>query len=466
MSLAQLISILQARKWIAIWVFLVTVIVATVISILLPNTYKATTSVVINSKGVDPVTGFAMPASLMPGYMGTQIDIITSKRVALDVVKKIGITNNQSAIDKFMEATEGRGGIESWYADLFLKNLEITPSLKSSVVEIGYSASDPSFAASIANAFAEAYIDTSLKLKTQPVKEAAGFFDNQMEELRANVEKAQLKLSAFQRENGITSQTGRLDLEMLRLQELSSQLIVAQADTYNAKSNREQLRRGDISQSPQILASPLIQSLKSNLIASESELADISLRLGENHPAYKAKLDEVRKLKASISSESQKASGGVGQSEKISRQRENEIRTAVAAQKERVLQLKSVQDEMAVLEREAESAQRIYESTLLKFGQTSIESKSGNTDITILTRALPPIDHSSPKRKLNVLISIFLGGFLGVVFAVFSELMDRKVRSAQDLSDLIDLPVIGDLSNQDQSISVFKKIFTRNKTFA
>ena len=76
MTFSQLIAILIARKWIAIWVFFLTVLVATVVSFLLPKTYTATASLVINSKGADPVTGFMLPATLMPGYMATQVDII------------------------------------------------------------------------------------------------------------------------------------------------------------------------------------------------------------------------------------------------------------------------------------------------------------------------------------------------------------------------------------------------------
>ncbi len=70
MSFSQLLSILLARKWIFIWVFFITVLVTTIVSFLLPKTYSATATLVINSKGADPVTGFMLPATLMPRYAG------------------------------------------------------------------------------------------------------------------------------------------------------------------------------------------------------------------------------------------------------------------------------------------------------------------------------------------------------------------------------------------------------------
>jgi uncharacterized protein involved in exopolysaccharide biosynthesis len=45
--------------------------------------------VLLNAKGVDPVTGVTLPGQLLPGYMATQVDIITSKNVALRVVDRL-----------------------------------------------------------------------------------------------------------------------------------------------------------------------------------------------------------------------------------------------------------------------------------------------------------------------------------------------------------------------------------------
>ncbi|MGZ8271798.1 MAG: Wzz/FepE/Etk N-terminal domain-containing protein, partial [Methylophilus sp.] len=312
MSFSQLLAILNARKLIALWVFLVTVLVTTVVSFILPDTYTATTSLVINAKGADPVTGFMMPATLMPGYMATQADIIQSQNVALKVVDKLGIEKNPAAIDKYVKATKGKGDIKLWYAQQFMESLDVEPSRESDLIDISYSGAEPAFAATMANAFAQAYIETNLQLKTDPAKSAAGFFDKQVKGLREHVEKAQAKLSAYQKEHEITSDTGRLDVEMARLNELSSQLVLAQSQTYDSTSRRTQLSKGVASESPEILANSLIQGLKSQLVQAEAKLSDISQRLGENHPQYQAAQDEVNNIRKSIQAEITKTSGGVG----------------------------------------------------------------------------------------------------------------------------------------------------------
>ncbi|HEY0563550.1 MAG TPA: chain length determinant protein EpsF [Methylophilus sp.] len=446
MTFSQLISVLVARKWIALWVFGLTVLVTTILSFLLPKTYTASTTLVINAKGADPVTGITLPATLMPGYIATQLDIIASRNVALKVVDALQVANNPTARERFMEATDGEGDIRDYYADQFLENLEVKPSRESSVIELSYQGPDPDFSAALANAFANAYIDTSLQLKVEPAKQAALFFDNQIKGLRERVESAQVKLSEFQRMHGITASEGRLDVEMARLDELSSQLVSAQAQTYDSNSRQTQIKRGGASESPEVLASGLIQGLKSQLVLAETRLNEASQRLGVNHPQYQAAMKDVANLRGAIQTETAKTRGSVGQVAQVSQLREGEIKAALEAQKQRILQLKNQQDEMAVLVREVDSAQRIYDNALLRFGQTSLESQSGQTDVSVLNPAVPPMKHSSPKITINIVLSILLGGLLAVGFAVAAEMLDRRVRSAEDLAKLVALPMLAALT--------------------
>ncbi|OQW68932.1 MAG: chain length determinant protein EpsF [Proteobacteria bacterium ST_bin12] len=456
MSFSQLLSILMARKIIAIWVFCVTVLVTTVVSVLLPKSYTATASLVINSKGADPVTGLTLPATLMPGYMATQVDIIQSHNVALKVVAKLGVANSDAAKATFEKATNGEGNINDWFADRFLQNLSVKPSRSSDVIEIGYEGADPNFAADLANAFAEAYINTNLQMKTEPAKQAAAWFDQQIKGLRQNVEQAQAKLSAFQQENGIAFSGERMDTEAARLSELSSQLVMAQAQTYDSTSRQSQLKRGSASESPEILANGLIQGLKSQLVQAETRLNEVSQRLGVNHPQYQAAQSDVTSLRDLIRVETSKTSNSVGQTARVSQQKEAEINASLAQQKERVLKLKSQHDEMAVLEREVEGAQRMYDNALLRFGQTNLESQSGQTDVSVLNPAIAPLKHSSPKILLNIALSVFLGGLLGVGFVLVAEMFDRRVRSAEDLRQLLNMPVLGELSSHAKKSRNFK----------
>ena len=119
----------------------------------------------------------------------------------------------------------------------------------------------------------------------------------------------------------------------------------------------------------------------------------------------------------------------------------------MAAQKAKVLVLNKQRDELNVLRRDIESAQRAFEVVSQRASQTNIESQTNQTNISVLNPASAPSDPSKPRVLLNILVSIFLGTLLGVGLALMLELMNRRVRSADDLSEALNMPVLGSIAS-------------------
>ena len=422
---------------------LVTVSVTVVVSLLLPKTYKATSSLLLNYKGVDPVTGLTMPGQLLPGYMATQIDIISSKNVALHVVDSLRLADSPAVVAQFNEATEGKGTVRDWLADLLLAKLEIVPSRESSVVDISFKGADPQFVAAVANAFADEYQKINIQLKVDPMKKASAYFSDQIKLLRDNVEVAQSRLSKYQQEHGIVSIDNRLDVESNRLNDLSAQLVGAQGQAMEATSRQRMAQGSNATESPDVAANPLIQSLKVNLGSAESKFAEVSQRLSVNHPQYQSAKAEVDKLRADLQAQLRIASNSVGNNAQIMQQREGAIRAALAEQKTKVLELNRTRDEMGVLAKDVESAQRAFDVASQRFSQTKIEGQSDQSDISVLNPAVPPIKPAGPRIMINTVLAIFLGSMLGLAFSVLAEMLNRRVRSEGDLQDVLQVPVLG-----------------------
>jgi succinoglycan biosynthesis transport protein ExoP len=445
MNFSQFLLILRARKYIALITLLVTVATTVVISLLLPKTYRATSSVVLNYKGVDPVTGMTLPGSLLPGYMATQVDIISSKTVAMKVVERLGLDKNAAVVEQFRDATDGRGTVRDWLADLLLKKLEIEPARESSVVAISFKGNDPQFAAAVANAFTEEYQRISLQLKVDPMKKATAYFNDQGKLLRDNVEVAQSRLSKYQQEHGIVSVDNRLDVESARLNDLSAQLVGAQTQVAEANSRRSMALGSEGAESPDVSGNPLVQNLKISLSNAEAKFADISQRLEKNHPNYQSAKAEVDKIRADLQAHMRSSSNSVGNNAAILQQREATIRAALAAQKEKVLELNRTRDEMNVLAKDVESAQRAFDTAMQRLSQTRIEGQSEQSDIAVLNVAVPPIEPAGPKVLLNTLLAIFVGTVLGVGTALLVEMLNRRVRSQTDLVEITGVPVLGSI---------------------
>lgn len=442
MTLTQILLALRARYRIILLLLALTVAAAFVVSLVMPKTYKATTSVVLNGKGIDPVTGNNVPTQLMPGYLPTQVDIVSSKAVALQVVHDLKLAENPDVRERFARIDHGNMTIQDWLADGLRANLKVEPARESSVLNITFTGEDPQYVAAVANAFTSAYQQISVQLKVAPAQKATEYFNAQIKQLRDKFESAQNKLSAYQKQHSIFSSNDQLDVETARMNDLSSQLVTAQALAMEASSRQNQVK-SNAANSPDVLNNPLIQSLKSRVAEAEAKFADVSARLGQNHPQYIAAKSELDEVRASLNRQIGLASQGIVGNARIQQQREAELRAALNAQKAKVMQLNSARDEMNVLANEMENAKKAYETAQQRLTQNTLEGQSTQSDIAVLTAATAPLHPSSPRLFLNLLVALVVGTILGIVAAIAMELLDHRVRSSDDLTRLFGLPLIG-----------------------
>ncbi len=442
MSPLQLLSILRARWKIGLAILLLTVVTTIAVSVNLPKGYTATSAVLVDIRP-DPVAGVVVQGgTAAAAYLATQMDIMVSDRVARRVVQNLKLAENPDTRQQWMEGTQGTGDIEAWLAGLLSKKLVVTPSRESSVVSVSYSAGDPNFAALIANAFVQAYVDTTLDLRVDPAKRYSSFFDERSKQLRDDLEAKQTKLSAYQRERGILGNDERFDIETARLTELSSQLVTLQALSADSSSRSAQARVA-ADRMQEVLTNPTVNGLRAEASRLEARVQEMSARLGESHPQLielKANLGEVR---SRLQTEIGRVSSSVSVANSINRGREAEIRAALEAQRVKLLKMKGERDDLAVLQRDVESAQRSYDAILARLSQTSLESQNTNTNISVLSPAAAPTSPSSPKVALNTILAIAVGTMLAVAAALLVEWVDRRVRTTDDVVAALDLPMIG-----------------------
>jgi len=437
MNLKQILSLLRARYKAALLVMLAIVAAAVVAATQLPKQYVASTSLVVDVRNRDPVA-----AMLLPGSIGTQLDIIKSERVAQKVVAILGLDQNPTVQEQWHKSTDGKGQIIAWLAGLLQANLTVKPGGDSNVVNIEYKAADPDFAASVANAFAQAYIDATIELKVEPARQYARWFAQQGKALRESLEKAQARLSAYQREKGIVSKDERLDTETAKLAALTSQLTVIQGQTADARS--KQNTSDSAGALPEELGNTVIAGLRASIAQKEASLKEAAVNLGKNHPQYRRMESELDELKLKLKAETQHVRGSFSASRAVGRDKERELRAAIEAQKRKVLKLGSERDQLAVLQRDVDVAQQAYDAVTQRFNQTSLESQATQANVSVLTPAVAPATPSFPKPLPKmVMLGLLLGAVLGLGAAFGLEMLDRRIRSADDLAEMLQLPVLG-----------------------
>jgi len=458
--LSQYLRILWARKWLLLVTFLVIAATGIAITLLMPRQYTAETSLVVEMR-IDPALGALAPALASPSYIQTQIEILKSERVASRAVTILGVERSKDAVEQWRNETKMKIPLARYFAGVLSRGLSVEPPHGSNIINLSFSAPDPIFAQATANAFAQAYMDVSVELRVAPARQSAGFLKEQTESLRADLEKAQTQLSKFQQSKGIAITDERLDQETARYNALIAQLAMAQAERVDFET-RQRNSGSDVS--PDVLQSPAIINLKSQIASAETKLTEISSIVGKNHPQRLQLEAQIGELKRQLAAETRRVAGGATTSSRGSSQKVTELQIMVDMQKKALLAMRSDRDQIAVYQRDVDAAQRAYDAVTQRLGITNLEGLNNQANTRLLSPAVEPLEPSRPRIPLGIAASILGGLAVGVLAALGMEMMDRRVRQPQDLIVVSGVPVIGVLRPQGSKQPIFRRLLLINNT--
>ncbi|MDB6002824.1 MAG: chain-length determining protein [Rhizobacter sp.] len=442
MTIPQIFIVLRARWRLAVLVLLSVVAAVLAVNLLRTPQYTASASVLLDVKSPDPIAGVVLPGMTALSYMSTQLGVIQSERVALRALKSISMGDEATLRANWMESTDGKGDFQTWLASFLLLKLDVTPVKDSNLILVSYTSSNPEFAAQAANAFVKAYIDTTVDLRAEPAKQYNSFFDERAKHLREELEAAQARLSAYQRKAGIVATDERLDVENQRLAELTTQMVVLQGIA-SESGNRQGQLGANPDQMSEVLNSPLIIGLTSDLSRQESRLTELSATLGERNPQVQQVRSTVQQLRSRIDAETKRVRASMTANNNVNQSRLTQLRAAVDEQRNKMLRLKGQRDEASVMVRDVENAQRAYDAIATRATQTSVESQATQTNVSVMKQAMPPSRPSSPRVLLNTVVGAFIGILLAVSVVLIRETFDRRLRTDVEVMQVLRQPLLG-----------------------
>jgi succinoglycan biosynthesis transport protein ExoP len=432
MSLSQFLSILRARRGLALMILLATLVLALGWVLLRPASYKAIAPVLVDVQRPDPTNGPASYAYVQglvaPSFMATQIDIIKSERVAERASQLL--PKDQPPMKALAEKAQGKPTPAQWIAHALQERLEVKPARESNIINITWTGRSPGEAARVANAFAQAYLETTLDIKTDPAKKYTVWFDDQVKEARDRLEKSQQKLGAYQEKAGIVTADEKADFETTRLNDLLQQLSVAQS------------RGRGGSPAGASDASPLVNNLRQDVARLEAKIAQSSATMGSRHPEMQRMQSELSAMKNRLSEESSRVGITAAQSAEAAKARERELQAAIAEQKTRVLAMNKQRAEMNLLKADVDSAQKAFDTVTASAAQARLQSMSNQTNVMKLASAVEPLEQTGPSAIQAMLIGLGVGIILAIAGAFMAELANRRVRTAADLALVTHLPIL------------------------
>jgi chain length determinant protein EpsF len=438
MTFKHFFAALRYRIWLI--TAIVGVVLAAVVAVSLSMTprYSAQSRVLIDVKSPDPVAGSVLPAHLLASYIATQVELIGSERVALRVVERLGLARSPDVIRAYAERdVKGDESIELFVARLLLEGLKVRPSKDTNLLDIAFSSLDRQLVAPIANAFVDAYADETVDIRVGPARQSRDFFVEQANQYREVLQKATARLNEFRASRGLTSTDERDDIEMLRLQQLQSQLTEAQ------NSRIEATRRGDAATTArrdgssavsEVLGNSLIQSLKGELARTEARLQERSAVYGSDHPEMVRLRREIESIQTRLATETDAIVQSLARTSTVAAQREAELAEQVRRQRAVALGNKTSRETILTLQRDVDLAQRNFDSVSQRVTQASLESQATQANVSVVSRATTPALPSTPNLPLNVSIAVVLGSLLGVLAALVAESFHGRIRFAEDLA--------------------------------
>ena len=171
-------------------------------------------------------------------------------------------------------------------------------------------------------------------------------------------------------------------------------------------------------------------------------MQEAGANLGAQHPQMIRMQDELRAMKSRLGAETGSIGSSINTAYEVGRARERELQGAVNAQRARVMQFNRYRDELSVLRKDVDTAQKAYEAVAERASQSKLQALTNQTNIQRLATAIEPLEAKGPTTKVALAVAAAAGLLLALAGAILMELLNRRVRSVDDLSLATHLPIL------------------------
>lgn len=415
MSLNQILRILYAWRRFILLSCLGCCVIAVAAASRLPPRYESSARVEIDLIKPDPITGTIVSSRYAEAYSATQAALVRDYSVAGRAVDASGLLSSPQLAEQYRRSgADKRMNFRRWLADQVAGGTGIRLVDGSNILEIFYTAADPSMATAFADLVRSAYIDQDIAFNRSDAERASIWLADQTEDLRQRLAQAQATLTEFERANGVLLYSNDMTFEEFRLQAFASS---------------QPTRRDLIPPLPEGSAAPSSRALA----MLEAELAAASQTLGPNHPRLQQMLEQKRVLEDAVARET----AALRQSQPPA----NAAPQATEGQRNRVLANQAAANEARRLAAEVEVLREQYAATATRMAQLRQESASPSSGLTPIGPASDPASKVFPNWWLIVALSAGFGLAFGILTSLLLELLALRVRGTADLA-MEDVPVL------------------------
>jgi len=438
-----------------------------------PPTYTAQVRVLFgNPKAqfVQQQSLLAAEASIDTTQLESQMQILKSKAIATSVINQLKLADDPDFKDSGRSLRSVWQRIRGWFGGMPPDLQMGTPDRRmdqivtafddrlsavrlgfSSVIEIGFSASNADRAAEIANAIANAYIIDQLNAKFDASRAATAWLQDRLTELGRQALTAEREVNTFKSQNNIVAAGGKL-MDEQQVTELNSRLVAARAQTSEALARLNQLETilasnstdsmsiGSLDASgSEALSNPIINNLRQQYLENARREVEYSARLGKDHLAVVNLRTQMRGMRASILDEVRRLAETNRSDYDVAKQRQEEVEKQLALAVSQSRTTNSAEPAMRELETSAKGYRNFYETFLQRYMGSVQQESFPISEARVISPAAPPVNKSKPKTGMIVALGLFGGIALGAALGFLRDIMDRVFRTSAQVESTLNL---------------------------
>jgi uncharacterized protein involved in exopolysaccharide biosynthesis len=388
---------------------------------------------------------------LISNYLYTQGELIRSAPIINEVAGNSQITNMMT----FSDVDNVAGYLK--------KYLKVAVGKRDDIITVSFDCPYPQEAALLVNTVVDSYVNYHSLRQRSTVSEVLKILQKEKVKRDQELSDKFAELVSFTRENGVISfdnNSGNIVFE--RLNKLAVALTEAQLATLNARadfeavesmaSNPEKIRQfagASAGSGAQVFDSERQTQLLSELRRAELELENTRYYCTEDHPSVQAIHSEIKRIKTELDEQSIQFSQAYIEVMKLrcvsAKQREIELESSFNDQHQAAQELGVKAAEYAVLQSELKRTERLCEILDNRIKELNVTEDTGALNISILEAARPARSPSRPQKARILAMAMALGLAFGVCLSIIRDWMDYRLRSSEEISELLGIPVLGEV---------------------
>ena len=331
----------------------------------------------------------------------------------------------------------------------FTSRMIVVSVRKTKLIKVNYESSDPELAAVVANEIVEQYIASYLASKSEVTANASKWLSRRLTELKSKLVDSEKRLRTFKKENGLVDVDGRVGrLNEQELLALTKELSVARSKLSSTSALHNELINLQDSSSFQdsvsaVQADPLIRMIKIDQGKAQRKLDELRNRYGEKHPRVIDAKSQVETLRQEHATNVSRLVSSVGKDLQLLREQISDTESKLELGKKEIQEIGSKKFELDVLEREANTNQKLYDIFFSRFTEAGSANGLEEANARLIEAAIPAPAPIRPRKSLATAMAGAGAFVLSILLLLILDRLDNTIKGSRDVERKLGLKLLG-----------------------